>query len=492
MSRFAKPSTPSHRTPAKTVVTRSIDAERSDTVAPSTPSRPSTASTSDSSRKSTTLPRVATLSVTPRVDGIFKQTPTRTPRTTSSTTTTTPRTSANPGTSSKLPRLATYTPKREVTQPVTKQFVLGELQTNARGEVMYTDADGTLPIDKVIKQLEDLCAHLKVIRQRDKDLDGTTSEASNTAAADDHTTHASSEMTDADTTSAEEKLDLPTPDTNAMDKASSGAETLKEDDLPPPRLAVLVLPGVFAPVHNGHLELIATAKEALEQEQGYTVLGAYLSVAPDSVMRTKVMNTSQYMEMEERQKMCKMACKDSDFIDVCTYGWASAERLVEKLKFIFKSLIASTAAALEQLGPNATLDIITVVSAVQATKVKLSPKTPYVFVGRPPHTTKALQLMTDKRRSADSKVWLVCVKGDEQVVEPHKLYSGEEEALTVGLVSHHDYNPPSSASSTKIRELLFAHDRPLLEDLEGLGWVHPVVLKYMHTSTQRFGWLCRK
>ena len=54
----------------------------------------------------------------------------------------------------------------------------------------------------------------------------------------------------------------------------------------PPRLAVLLSTGALNPPHLGHLAIMATARERLQQE-GYTVVGGYLSPSHDLYLQGK-------------------------------------------------------------------------------------------------------------------------------------------------------------------------------------------------------------
>jgi nicotinic acid mononucleotide adenylyltransferase len=84
-------------------------------------------------------------------------------------------------------------------------------------------------------------------------------------------------------------------------------------DAAPSRPAVLVCTGAFCPVHTGHLELMESARTAVEAA-GYRVVGGYLSPGHDEYLRLKLGDAA--LSPSHRLALCGRAVADSDWLMV--------------------------------------------------------------------------------------------------------------------------------------------------------------------------------
>lgn len=78
-------------------------------------------------------------------------------------------------------------------------------------------------------------------------------------------------------------------------------------------LAVLVTTGAFCPIHEGHLQLLETAKRELES-RGTTVLGGYICPDHDQYVSSKIRFRS--LSAAQRLELCELAVEESDWLMV--------------------------------------------------------------------------------------------------------------------------------------------------------------------------------
>ncbi len=353
-----------------------------------------------------------------------------------------------------LPRIATLTRSKPDAVPVTKSFPRGAIAKNEFGEYEYVDSDGSLVVDKLLHQLEEVCCALKLQKLRDSALDGEAK--SNVNGADEMSNSDASASTSASSTTS----------------STSISASPSSDDIPPPRLVILTLSGAFAPVHLAHLAMFDTAKAVLEAEHGCTVIAGFMSVSGDAYMRTKVYTERQHMPLEERAKMCKMTCKDSPYVDVCAYGWTSSDRVAEKLRHIVRTIIVDTPSLNAQLG-NAVVDVIQLCGTNQALKNRLYTRGNYLAISRPNSLKRLIEDLNNAKARQDP------------FGSAHRFIAVDQDA------EGFPYPGVPQHTSSYLRDLLFSVDRPKFEEMAQLGWLHPLVLEYLKKSVQRFGWLCR-
>jgi nicotinamide mononucleotide adenylyltransferase len=105
--------------------------------------------------------------------------------------------------------------------------------------------------------------------------------------------------------------------------------TLPIDAAPPHRRAILLATGSLCPVHRGHIEQMECARKRLRQE-GYQVLGAFLSPTHDGYVLPKMTRMRQgkplaavFADVTHRCAMVAAACRDSDWI--CCSPWEARQ-----------------------------------------------------------------------------------------------------------------------------------------------------------------------
>ncbi|KAH3756517.1 nicotinamide mononucleotide adenylyltransferase [Pelomyxa schiedti] len=85
------------------------------------------------------------------------------------------------------------------------------------------------------------------------------------------------------------------------------------------RFMVLLSSGSFAPIHKMHMEMFDKAKEYLENKYYLKVVGGYLAPSSDSYVSSKLGN--DFINLSARNAMCRLAVSNSDWIDVCPWGY---------------------------------------------------------------------------------------------------------------------------------------------------------------------------
>jgi nicotinic acid mononucleotide adenylyltransferase len=78
-------------------------------------------------------------------------------------------------------------------------------------------------------------------------------------------------------------------------------------------LAVLVTTGAFCPIHQGHVQLLETAKRELES-RGMAVLGGYICPDHDDYVSSKIRSGS--LSAAQRLELCELAVEESDWLMV--------------------------------------------------------------------------------------------------------------------------------------------------------------------------------
>jgi nicotinic acid mononucleotide adenylyltransferase len=92
---------------------------------------------------------------------------------------------------------------------------------------------------------------------------------------------------------------------------------------------LLVLPGCFNPVHDGHIGLLTFAKEALERSGSYKVAAASLVPSHDEILVAK---TAQIVSAEHRVIMCNIATERLPWVIPVPKTYKSSTGRVEALR----------------------------------------------------------------------------------------------------------------------------------------------------------------
>ncbi|KAJ3121448.1 Nicotinamide/nicotinic acid mononucleotide adenylyltransferase 2 [Physocladia obscura] len=79
-------------------------------------------------------------------------------------------------------------------------------------------------------------------------------------------------------------------------------------------LVVLVTTGAFCPIHNGHIEMLESAKSAIEANQSATVIAGFVSPTHDDYTSYKL--DALNVTASHRLEMCRLATCESIWLDV--------------------------------------------------------------------------------------------------------------------------------------------------------------------------------
>jgi nicotinic acid mononucleotide adenylyltransferase len=100
------------------------------------------------------------------------------------------------------------------------------------------------------------------------------------------------------------------------------------------RLAFLVLPGSFSPVHSRHLPALEIAREIMANS-GWHVIGGFLAPSDDDYVRRKVGDDS--WPFARRLELCRLATDDSSWVDVAPWAEFSSYRATRRLQQAIES-----------------------------------------------------------------------------------------------------------------------------------------------------------
>jgi nicotinic acid mononucleotide adenylyltransferase len=88
--------------------------------------------------------------------------------------------------------------------------------------------------------------------------------------------------------------------------------------------AILILPAALCPIHKDHINILKAAKEDLERKK-YTVTKAYILPSSEKYVNSKT--EGHFLDsLEIRVKLCQIATKDIDWIEVLDWGMASGNK----------------------------------------------------------------------------------------------------------------------------------------------------------------------
>lgn len=105
--------------------------------------------------------------------------------------------------------------------------------------------------------------------------------------------------------------------TRSFDKVRNNLRKASRDKNPIGKTAILLTTGGFSPIHNGHIDMMETAKAKIEAE-GYTVIGGFFAPGHDSYVSQKYNGTAAIPAVH-RCAMVELATRDSDWLELDPY-----------------------------------------------------------------------------------------------------------------------------------------------------------------------------
>lgn len=118
----------------------------------------------------------------------------------------------------------------------------------------------------------------------------------------------------------------------------------------PQKVAFLVLAGALDPAHQGHLAALEAARDHVKSLARIPVVAGFL--APSAALARAVAGEAgaaplaaapDALSLAMRSRLCAAACADSDWIDVCPWGWPRSQRMVDRMRRQLEDRLGSTA-----------------------------------------------------------------------------------------------------------------------------------------------------
>ncbi|MEQ1883236.1 MAG: hypothetical protein ABL878_19965 [Burkholderiales bacterium] len=126
------------------------------------------------------------------------------------------------------------------------------------------------------------------------------------------------------------------------------------------QLALLVLPGSFNPVHSQHILALEIAREFIA-DSGIRVIGGFLVPTDDNYLLQKL--GSDGWSFEKRLDLCRLATRESQWIDVAPWAEYGSFRAATRIRQAFESfclseLQGSFLTAIEVMGSDSAIRIL--------------------------------------------------------------------------------------------------------------------------------------
>jgi hypothetical protein len=121
---------------------------------------------------------------------------------------------------------------------------------------------------------------------------------------------------------------------------------------PQGRRCVLLSTGALNPVHLGHVAMFDCAREVLESEHGFDIVGGFLSPSHDTYLSGKC-GDSTFFPAAQRLAMCAAATKDHPFLTVASWESSASGRWPD-----FPEVTAELEHVLEERFPGEGIGVI--------------------------------------------------------------------------------------------------------------------------------------
>jgi nicotinic acid mononucleotide adenylyltransferase len=233
------------------------------------------------------------------------------------------------------------------------------------------------------------------------------------------------------------------------------------------RLAFLSLSGSLSPVHTQHMRALEAARNALTKG-GWTVVAGFLAPAGDKFLKEKL--GIETWPLDKRTRLCEVATRESDWVDVCSWGEFRSYRLCTALRAHLErecaQLNGRSLTGIEVMGSDAAIRILD--------------KNIADWDGADPHVRESWY---------QSRV-ICClfrpgpnISGEMAHIQKHTARRAPDLGVELIVVNPESIHPALDAvSSSEIRELLAAGD---LEQLRARRWLHPEVLGVLANERSR-------
>jgi nicotinic acid mononucleotide adenylyltransferase len=119
------------------------------------------------------------------------------------------------------------------------------------------------------------------------------------------------------------------------------------------RRCVLLSTGALNPVHLGHIAMFDRARDALESQHGFEVVGGFLSPSHDTYLSGKYGDPTAFFPAVQRLAMCAAATKGHPFLAVASWESSTSGRWPD-----FPEVTATLEGALQERFPDEDLHVI--------------------------------------------------------------------------------------------------------------------------------------
>lgn len=113
------------------------------------------------------------------------------------------------------------------------------------------------------------------------------------------------------------------------------------------RLAFLVLPGSFNPIHSQHLRALEIARDVM-QCSGWHVIGGFLAPSDEHYVREKI--GTDAWPLHKRLELCQLATETSSWVDVTPWAEFNSFRAARRLQHVIESTCGGGLAARRAIG----------------------------------------------------------------------------------------------------------------------------------------------
>ena len=119
------------------------------------------------------------------------------------------------------------------------------------------------------------------------------------------------------------------------------------------RRCVLLSTGALNPVHLGHIAMFDRARDALESQHGFEVVGGFLSPSHDTYLSGKYGDPTKFIPAAKRLQMCAAATKDHPHLAVASWESSTSGRWPD-----FPEVTATLEGVLQERFPDEDLHVI--------------------------------------------------------------------------------------------------------------------------------------